>query len=68
MENELESRLRHFGAFKLNNTYFCAVHPGVELNEDGSCDECIHTDAIMGSEIREAEAMDKAQRILEHDV
>jgi len=65
--NELEIRLLHGGAFKRCGKIFCSVH-GTELNQDGSCGECVRTDMIIGADIVEADAMRRSQEALEHDV
>lgn len=65
--SELETRLKYGGAVKKDGKVFCSVHPKIELNNDGSCRECLKTESIMGSDMQEAQAMNKAQEIYEND-
>jgi len=64
---ELETRLKHDGAYRKDGKIFCSVHPETELNNDGSCKECLRTESIMASDMQEAQAMNKAQEIYEND-
>jgi len=64
--SELEIRLQNNGAFRRCGKVFCAVH-GIELNVDGSCSECLKTEAIIATDRAEARAMNISQQILEND-
>ena len=64
--NELEIRLQTNGAFKRGHDYFCSVH-NHKLNKDGSCGLCLETESIIGMEMEEAIAMNRAQQVYEND-
>ena len=65
--NELESRIKHGGAIKRGNAYYCAVHTETPLSPKGVCVDCDETDRIMGAIHAEAEASRKSQEALEED-
>lgn len=68
LSRELAHRFMHHGAFKLNGSYWCAVHPGIELSDEGGCSECDKTFQILAADMREAAAMNRAALIQEHDL